>query len=76
LLLKEKRMEENKRKQIKRIKTLEGKYIKKINIVENKEEKPSVGCFQLVVVENIPWYKKVIRKVFGIFKLKITISRI
>lgn len=74
-------MEENKRKQIKKIRQVEGKYIKKVNIVETKieekkEEKPSVGCFQLVVVENIPWYKKVIRKVFGIFKLKITISRI
>ena len=72
-------MKENQKISIKEIKRTTGKYIKKTNIIkkeEKQENTPTVGCFQLVVIEKIPWYKKIVRKVFGIFKLKITISHI
>lgn len=30
-------------------------------IEENKKPEYEVGCFQLVVIEKTPWYKKVVR---------------
>ncbi len=35
------------------------KYVEKLQ--DNKKTEYEVGCFQLVVIEKIPWYKKAIK---------------
>lgn len=41
---------------------------------ENKKSEYEVGCFQLVVIEKLPWYKKVIKFFKKICLKKITIK--
>lgn len=52
------------RKNIKGIRRTKGNYIHKIII---KEKPRKEDCFQLVVIQEISWYRKVFRKLRNFF---------